>query len=120
MSELQKQSQAEQAGRFLGRYVRTAREVFPYVYVFSSNEDRPGEDRDTFVVACSLVPLALDNLIAAGGHWQGEPFAWSTREGDRTTDHGQMDALLELSRGPSLTDDYAPVDNLLAPVFTRQ
>lgn len=120
VSELQKQSQAEQAGRFLGRYVRTAREVFPYVYVFSSNEDRPGEDRDTFVVACSLVPLALDNLIAAGGHWQGEPFAWSTREGDRTTDHGQMDALLELSRGLSLTDDYAPVDNLLAPVFTRQ
>lgn len=118
--ELAKKSRSELAGRFLGRYVHTAREVFPCVYVFSSNEDRPGEDRDTFVVACSMRPLDLDNLVEAGGHWRGTAFAATVRDGDKVVNQGQMDALLELARGLSLTDDYAPVDNLLAPVFTRQ
>jgi hypothetical protein len=120
VTNLGSQSRKELAGRFLGRYVHTVREVFPCVYVFSSNEDRPGEDRDTFVVACSLQPLDLTNLEVAGGHWRGTAFASTTREGDKVVNHGQMDALLELARGLSLTDDYAPVDNLLAPVFTRQ
>jgi hypothetical protein len=100
--------------------VRTLREVFPYLYVFSSNEDRPGEDRDTFVVAASLAPLDMTELFDAGGHWRGTPFAWSLTTGDRIDDFGQMRALLELSRGFSLTDNFAPVDNLLAPVFVRQ
>lgn len=120
VADVARQSRAELAGRFLGRYVHTVREVFPYVYVYSSNEDRPGEDRDTFVVACSLQPLDLSHLEQAGGHWSGEHFASTTREGDKAVNHGQMEALLELARGLSLTDDYAPVDNLLAPVFTRQ
>jgi hypothetical protein len=120
IDDLQRQSQAENAGAFLGRYVRTLREVFPYLYVFSSNEDRPGEDRDTFVVAASLSPLDMNNLFDAGGHWKGTPFAWSLANGRSIEDFGQMPALLELSRGFSLTDNFAPVDNLLAPVFVRQ
>jgi hypothetical protein len=31
-----------------------------------------------------------------------------------------MPAVLELSRGKFLTDDFAPVDNLLAPVFVNR
>jgi hypothetical protein len=31
-----------------------------------------------------------------------------------------MTALLELARGETLTDDFAPVDNLLAPVFASR
>jgi MFS family permease len=120
IDDLQRQSLAEPAGAFLGRYVRTLREVFPYLYVFSSNEDRPGEDRDTFVVAASLAPLDMTELFDAGGHWRGTPFAWSLTTGNRIDDFGQMRALLELSRGFSLTDNFAPVDNLLAPVFVRQ
>lgn len=120
IEDLRTQSSQEKAGAFLGRYVRTLREVFPYLYVFSSNEDRPGEDRDTFVVAASLAPLDMHNLFDAGGHWKGTPFAWSLATGNRIEDFGQMRALLELSRGFSLTDNFAPVDNLLAPVFVRQ
>ena len=33
---------------------------------------------------------------------------------------GQMRAVLALSEGLLLTDDFAPVDNLLRPVFADQ
>jgi len=115
-------SRAERVGQFLGRYVRTARDVFPYVYVFTSNEGGdPGESRDTFIVACSLQPLSFDNLEDSGGHWKDGPFAWSeTESSDPPHNFGDMTYVLELSRGKLLTDNYAPVDNLLAPVFVNR
>lgn len=120
LDELRDSSRKERAGKFIGRYVATVRDVFPYVYVFSSNEDAPGDNRDTFVVTCSMNKLDLTNLKQAGGHWAGEPFAWTETTNGERQDHGQMNAVLELSRGLLLTDDFAPVDNLLAPVFVRR
>ncbi|MBI5757153.1 MAG: spermidine synthase [Planctomycetales bacterium] len=120
IDELARGSRSERAGKFIGRYVATVREVFPFVYVFSSNEDAPGDNRDTFVVTCSMNKLDLANLKQAGGHWAGEPFAWTETENGERQNHGQMSAVLELARGMFLTDDFAPVDNLLAPVFVRR
>ena len=121
IGQLYRRSHAERVGRFLGRYVQTARNVFPYVYVFTSNEDDPGELRDTFIVACSLQKLAFDDLADSGGHWSTEPFASSeTDTGGQRQDLGEMSSILELSRGVELTDDFAPVDNLLAPVFVSR
>ncbi|MGQ0635808.1 MAG: fused MFS/spermidine synthase [Planctomycetaceae bacterium] len=118
---LETRSQSEPVGQFLGRYVNTARALFPYVYVFSSNEGETGDQRDTFVVACSLKALDLDNLYDAGGHWRTPPFAWTEPGADRgPLDRGDMPALLELARNLQLTDDFAPVDNLLAPVFVSR
>jgi len=114
-------SRAERVGQFLGRYVQTARQVFPYVYVFTSNKGDPGESRDTFIVACSLQHLSFDDLEESGGHWDTGPFAWSEAdESGQPRDSGEMTAILELSRGQLLTDNYAPVDNLLAPVFVNR
>jgi hypothetical protein len=120
LNGLFKNSNEERAGQFLARYVATMRQVFPFVYVFSSEEHAPGDNRDTFVVTCSMMKLDLSNLKQAGGHWSGVPFAWTETEAGRREDHGQMDAVLELARGHILTDDFAPVDNLLAPVFVRR
>ena len=117
---LYQQSRAQQAGQFLGRYVNTVRQVFPCIYLFSGNEDAPSDDRDTFVVACALRPLNMDDLAQADGHWSGQPFAAIERIGTEEKIHGQMRAVLESARGLTLTDDFAPVDNLLAPVFVRQ
>lgn len=118
IAELYRRSREERVGQFLGRYVRTARTVFPFVYVFTSNEGQPDADRDTFVVACSLQKLNLDDLASSGGHWSTKPFAASeTEPGGQLHDLGEMSSILELSRGIELTDDFAPVDNLLAPVF---
>ncbi len=118
VDKLAEGSRSQRVGQFLGRYVNTVRRVFPNVYVFTSNEGRPSNDRDTFVVACSMRPLNFENLVQAGGHWPTAPFAWSeTTDAGPMKDGGQMPAILSFARGQILTDDFAPVDNLLAPLF---
>jgi hypothetical protein len=116
VDDLYQQSLVEKTGQFLGRYVNTARKVFPYVYLFSSNEDGPGHLRDTFIVACSLQKLDFDNLVSSGGHWETGPFAW-TEQGATEGPGNEMQSVLELARDQVLKDDFAPLDNLLAPVF---
>jgi hypothetical protein len=114
-------SRKQKAGRFLGSYSLTASKVFPCIYVFSSNEDQPSALRDTFVVACSRRPLDLSKLYQSGGYWRGRPFGWIETGADGTQQlFGQMDAVLALARDLELTDDFAPVDNLLVPVFVDQ
>jgi len=108
----------EGLGRFLGSFVSTALETFPYVYVFSSNSDGPTLDRDTFVVACGRQPLDLFQLgkRRADLDYEGRLFAcfaWS-QAGVRG---GEMETVLARARGMILTDDFAPVDVLLAPIY---
>lgn len=105
-------------GRFLGAYVGTVRLTFPNVYVFTGDPDGISEDRDTFIVVSSPVALSLQDLGARPGdpEHEGTLFAWA--EGDVLG--GEMLTLLERGRGVILTDDYAPVDNLIAPVFAIQ
>jgi spermidine synthase len=105
----------EGLGRFLGSFVTTALETFPYVYVFSSDAEGPTPDRDTFVVACGRQPLDLFQL---GGRrddleYEGRLFAWS-QDG---VIGGQMRTVQRRAEGMVLTDDYAPVDVLLAPIY---
>lgn len=122
VEQLYRRTQDLREGRFLGRYVNTMIEVFPNVYVFSSSSGEiPGEERDTLVIVASMRPLELDDLRYGeeSGEWSGQPFAW--RETDpntgKRTSGGQLDSVLALSDGLMLTDDFAPVDNLLIPVF---
>ena len=121
IDELVVRSNSFKAGRFLGAYVNTVAQVFPNVYVFSADEGMPSDDRDTFVVACSLKKLNLADLGKSGGHWSYPPFAQMESESEtERTYSSQMKQILEFARGVTLTDDYAPVDNLLVPVFSRQ
>lgn len=108
----------EGLGRFLGSFVATARQTFPYVYVFSSDSEGPTDERDTFVVACSMKPLDIHDLGTREGDYEfeGVLFAWA--EGEVLG--GEMSTVIERSRGLILTDDFAPVDNLLAPIYTGQ
>ncbi len=119
--ELARQSRDAKPGRFLGAYVNTVCKVFPNVYVFSANEGLPSASRDTFVVACSLKKLDFTNLDQSGGFWSTAPFAsMETKSASEVVYSSQMTSILELARGMTLTDDYAPVDNLLIPVFADQ
>lgn len=106
----------EDLGRFLGAFTATANRNFPYVYVFSSSTDGPTDDRDTFVVACSGAPLDIHDLgsRAMDLPFEGVLFAW-TEDGEAG---GQWETVVERGEGLVLTDDFAPVDNLLAPIFT--
>ncbi len=114
-------SRSQRAGRFMGRYVATAAQVFPNVYLFSTSQQQPDANRDTFVMVCSRKPLDLKSLDDTGD-WNGGPFASLEK---RTTENepvmtGQMRSVIALAEDKILTDDYAPVDNLLVPVFETQ
>lgn len=108
-------------GRFMGRYVATAAKMFPNIYLFSTSHQQPDANRDTFVMVCSRQPIDLSSLDDTGD-WTGGPFAsLETKPGQsEPTLSGQMSAVLALAEGQILTDDFAPVDNLLVPVFMSQ
>jgi spermidine synthase len=94
------------SGRFVGAMVNTLEQTFPHVYVFSAAPGGPtdADARDTFVVLGSLKPLS--------------PSSSSYEElGLTMLGAGHLAVLKERSQGLVLTDDFAPVDNLLAPVI---
>jgi hypothetical protein len=116
-------------GHFLSSYTKTLEAVFPNVYVFSSEEGVPHRRRDTFVLIAANAPLDLSNLLEAGGHWSQPPFAWKeTRESDQPPtlpdDQNQWESVVNWASATwwhgVLTDDFAPVDRLLKPVFIEQ
>lgn len=99
------------AGRLLGAVVNTLRRTFDHVWVFSSRTGLTALDpfsRDTFVVVASPADLGLPSVVNDAPD--------SQRPGTLLTDR-QLAALHERSRGMVLTDDYAPVEHLLAPVY---
>ena len=105
-------------GRFLGSYVNTISRVFPNVYLFSSKTIVPHDERDTFVIVASKKHLDLSDLSQNSGHWQGAPFAsLETDSKGKLIASGQMNEVLANAHGIVLTDDFAPVDNLLSTVF---
>lgn len=56
---------------FLGSYANTFREVFPYVYIYSTSFDKPSDVRETFVIVGSLKPLDLEELGKREGEIAG-------------------------------------------------
>ncbi len=93
-------------GRFLGAVVNTVKKVFPYVYCYSTVDGKPSvgnNRRDTFVVVGSKVPLTTTDLgeSVSGFSFRPEHF----------------EELRQRSRNIVLTDDFAPVEQLLEPVI---
>jgi spermidine synthase len=103
-------------GGFLGAWVKTAKLTFPHVYIFGTDNEPGSGLRETFVVVASKQPL--DQIIKDLGSKDDDPKFF---QHDRLfepkpfgeDDQKQVDIR---SRGIVLTDDYAPVENLLAPV----
>ncbi len=88
-------------GHFLRAFVRTVRQVFPYVEVIPSIQGWREAARSTFVIVASHRPLDLSYLP----------------EGALLLSHEELEAYLAQGKPVILTDDYVPVDNFLAPVF---
>jgi spermidine synthase len=108
-------------GRFLGAYVRTLQRVFRHVYVFCTNRNGVSAGRETFVVAGSDAPLDVSDMGPYGSDSDAED-GEDAQADDEQVFHGSaltQENLAELARksgGRILTDDDAPVENLLAPV----
>ncbi len=94
------------SGRFLGAVINTVEQVFPYVYTFCTSPGGPSDEdeRDTFVVAGSTRALPVQHL----DYIEYSAALLSPRD---------LAQLRRRSRSLVLTDDFAPVDNLLAPVI---
>ena len=96
-------------GRFLNAYLNTLRAVFPEIAVYGTPGTSP-DQRATFVLVAGHGAGGAAALPATLADPAGRPVA--TRLADGT--------LAELRRrnGPGLlTDGYAPVESLIAPVF---
>jgi len=93
------------SGKFLAGFVGTARQTFPYVYVIRkpSRNDLPVN----FIVIAGKKPVNLENLNTE------EPLAntpfW-------VFDDNDLAALREKTGWTIFDDDYAPVENFMAPV----
>lgn len=110
----QELARAHRFGGFLGSWTQTARKTFPYVYIFGTDEVPGSGLRETFVVVVSKKPLDLDDL---GGRDDDPKFFQSDRLFEpRPYTKKDLDEVNRRSLGIILTDDYAPVENLLAPV----
>jgi hypothetical protein len=102
-----------EGGEFLKAYANALRQVFPYTYVLARGERLQPFDRNTYVLMAGRRPLDRATLAAATRDQE----EWS-----RTTplpDAG-LDAYLASGRALVLTDDFAPVDQLLARLFVER
>jgi len=102
-------------GRFVRAYVSTLGQVFDYVYVAPIGGVLGTVARQTFVIVAAQHPMPIgDDLPSAN---EGISSPTSDLRSVFLSDAEWRDYLSQGS-GIILTDDFVPVDNLLAPVFS--
>lgn len=94
-------------GLFIGSFVKTCKVVFPWVSVYVDSQFH-GDTRSTFVVVAGNGELPPGELHDSVGRKVGYPL-----------DEERLSAMLKKRRVRLLTDDHAPVENLIAPVFLQ-
>jgi len=99
---------------FVRAYTNTLRQTFKHVYVVPAVRGWRESPRVTFVLIATDSPLDLAAFesIDAG---DGERFL-----ARQVLSQADTDALLAEGRVALLTDQYAPVDQMLAPVFRQE
>ncbi len=96
------------SGLFVGAFVNTLEQTFPYVYVVT--EDEPRSMRNTFVIIAAGRELNLEGIGSEK----------SVRNLDLwVLNNSDMEELTRKANQTILTDNYAPVENLLAPVVRK-
>ena len=97
-------------GDFLRAYTHTLRQSFRHIYLVPTIESWRESTRSTFVLVASDVELDLDVF---GTTHAGDGIPLFAR---RLLPQEEIDILLAGSSPVLLTDQYAPVDQMLAPV----
>ncbi|MBL7201613.1 MAG: fused MFS/spermidine synthase [Anaerolineae bacterium] len=99
-------------GDFLRAYTRTLRQTFRHVYLAPTISSWREASRSTFVLIAGDTPLDLDALKALDGG--------SSLLKQQLLTAQETDVLLAEGRLVMLTDRYAPVDQMLVPVFQNK
>jgi spermidine synthase len=101
-------------GLFIPAYTDTVLRVWPNVQVMADSDTFRTTAASTFVVAAGDSALAPSRLSGVRG--QGPDGSITTHIMDGQLMHDWLDG----AGAPILTDDYAPVDNLIAPIFAER
>ena len=101
-------------GHFMPAYTATVLQVWPAVQVLSDTEPWQSSAPSTYVVLAGN--QAVDPGRWVGVHGQGPGGQIVTHVMPGQLMHDWLDA----AQAPVLTDDYAPVDNLIAPIFAER
>jgi predicted membrane-bound spermidine synthase len=97
--------------QFVSAFMRTLKLTFGSVYLIPTGKDWQERVRNTYIVLASPHPLDLAKLRSFTGNDNIPNIDnWLLPQ-------EQVDALLASGLQIVLTDDYVPVDNLLAPTF---
>src|SRR5919201_3774671 len=101
-------------GKFMPAYTSTVLRVWPAVQVLSDAEPWQSTAPSTYVVAARDAAVAPGRLATVHGQGANGSVVTHIMPGDL------MHEWLDEAQAPILTDDYAPVDNLIAPVFAER
>ncbi len=99
------------SGRFLRSYVNTLQRTFPHVYLISDEAKWDEDILGTYVMAASSQPLSPSDLEQANSQ-EGRSQLVSHFMPEDT-----FRSWLNSSGKVLLTDNHAPVDNLMAPIY---
>jgi len=102
-----------EGGEFLKAEANALRAVFPHVYIFGRSEAFQPFDRNTYVLMASRAPLNRAALDAITAHDDAE-----LRTIPLSID--RFNAYVTSGRAITLTDDFVPVDQLLAKLFVER
>ncbi|HEY8476058.1 MAG TPA: fused MFS/spermidine synthase, partial [Chloroflexota bacterium] len=103
-----------QEGQFIRAFARTLGEVFPHVYIMYEGAPWESGGLSTYVVVASNRPIDQEALERGARRGGGDPV------GTRIMPSERYRTWLAAVPAPVLTDEYAPVDNLIAPNFLRR
>ena len=103
-----------QGGQFMPAYVKTVATVFPYVYILADGTYWNSTFANTYIVAASATPLDFERLKTIRGQGINGQSLINVMPAD------QMQQWLQDTPTLILTDDYAPADNLVAPLFAER
>lgn len=101
-------------GKYMPAFIYTLKHVFQHVYLFSHDENYKNEPRSTFVLVATDRHIDLDdfrNFTSLQGEYVHRMFF---------QDEQELAAYLAEKKPLLLTDDYAPTDILIAPVFRQR
>lgn len=101
-----------EGGEFLKAYVNSLKRVFPHVDILTHSDAGLPFDRNTYVLMASRQPLdhaSLETVTSAEPSLRTVPMP-----------EARLEAYLRSGRALVLTDDFAPVDQLLANLFVER
>ncbi len=101
-------------GEFIPAYTDTVLQVWPAVQVLADGDTWSSSAPSTYVVAAGDEAVTPARLALVRGQNDDGSLATTIMPGD------QMHEWLDNAHAPVLTDDYAPVDNLIAPIFAER